>query len=184
MEGGNITYYSVPFKYEDRKSLLKIEGNFRVFRHDNKKGISYSLAIEIDDKNEEFFTKLGERMAELTYEQKGKIQKSFKPSDLELVKTTGNGKYKNVYARIYANKSGKVNCNLSECKEIDGVYKRKRIYVNELVDESFKGFCILRIYQVYIGSSKTITLSIEEIMVTDLSAKKSYFQEYESSDEN
>ena len=117
-----------------------------MFRHENKEGISYSLAIGIDDKNEEFFTKLGERMAELAYEQKGKIQKSFKPSDLELVKTTGNGKYKNVYARIYANKSGKVNCNLSERKEIDGVYKRKRIDVNELVDESFKGSCALRIY--------------------------------------
>ena len=46
------------------KSLLKIEGNFRVFRHENE-GINYSLAIGIDDKNEEFFTKLGERMAEL-----------------------------------------------------------------------------------------------------------------------
>ena len=54
-----------------------------MFRHENKKGISYSLAIGIDDKNEEFFTKLGERMAELTYEQKGKIPKSFKSSDLE-----------------------------------------------------------------------------------------------------
>ena len=71
-----------------------------MFRHGNKEGISYSLGIGIDDKNEEFFTKLGERMAELAYEQKGKIQKSFKPSDFELVKTTENGKYKNVYTRI------------------------------------------------------------------------------------
>ena len=55
---------------------------------------SYSLAIGIDDENEEFFTKLGERMAELAYEQKGKIPKSFKASDLELVKTTASGKYK------------------------------------------------------------------------------------------
>ena len=39
---------------------------------------------------------------------------------------------------------------------------------------------------MYTGSSKTITLSIEEIMVTDLITKKSYFDEYEeieSSDE-
>ena len=53
-------------------------------------------------------------MAELAYEQKGKIPKSFKPSDLDLVKTTASGKYKNVYARIYTSKFGKVNCNLSE----------------------------------------------------------------------
>ena len=92
-----------------------------MFRQENKEGISYSLAIGIDDKNEGFFTELGERMAELAYEQKDKIPKSFEPSDLELVNTTGNCKYKNVYARICANKSGKVNCNLSERKEIDGV---------------------------------------------------------------
>ena len=186
-KGENVTYYSVPFKYEDRKSLLKVEGNFRLFKHEKKEGISYSLAIGIDDENEEFFTKLGERMAELAYEQKGKIPKSFKPSDLELVKIAANGKYKNVYARIYTSKSGKVNCNLSERKDINGVYKRKRIDVNELADESFKGSCVLRIYRVYIGSSKTITLSVEEVMVTDLTTKKSYFDEYEeieSSDEN
>ena len=134
-KGGNVTYYSIPFEYEDGKSLLKIEGNFRLLKHENKEGISYSLAIGIDDENEEFFTKLRERMAELAYEQKGKIPKSFKPSDLELVKTTANGKYKNVYARTYASKSGKVNYNLLERKEVNGVYKRKRIDVNELVDE-------------------------------------------------
>ena len=145
-KGGNITYYSIPFEYEDRKSLLNVEGNFRVFRHENKEGISYSLAIGIDDENEEFFTKLEERMAELAYEHKSKIPKSFQPSDLKLVKTTASGKYRSMYARISMSKSGQVNCNLSECKEVNGVYNRKRIDVNELVDESFKGSCVFRIY--------------------------------------
>ena len=67
-KGGNITYYSIPFEYEDRKSLLKVESNFRVFEHENKEGIGYSLAIGIDGESEEFFTKLGERMAELAHE--------------------------------------------------------------------------------------------------------------------
>ena len=52
-KGGNVTYYSVPFEYENRKLLLKIECKFRLFKHD--KG-SYSLAIGIHDENEEFFT--------------------------------------------------------------------------------------------------------------------------------
>ena len=59
--------------------------------------------------------------------------------------------------------------------------------INDLVDESFRGSCVLKVYQVYIGSSKTIRLSIEEIMVNDRTTKKSYFDEYEeieSSDEN
>ena len=32
---------------------------------------------------------------------------------------------------------------------------------------------------MYVGSSKTITLSAEEIMATELNTKKSYFDEYE-----
>ena len=32
---------------------------------------------------------------------------------------------------------------------------------------------------MYTGSSKTITLSVEEVMVTDLTTKKSSFDEYE-----
>ena len=101
-----------------------------------------------------------------------------------MVRTTVNGKYKNVFARIYTNKSAKVNCDLSEHKEIYGVYKRKRIDVNELVDEFFKGFCVFRIYRVYVGTSKTIMLTVEEVMVTDLFAKRSYFDEFGSGDED
>ena len=117
-------------------------------------------------------------MAELANEQRRKIPKPFKASDFELVKTSG--KYKNVYARIYTSKSGKVECKLSERIKAGGTYKRKRIDINELIDETFKGFCVVRIYRAYVGSSKSITLSVEEIMVTDLSSKKFYFDEYES----
>ena len=174
-KGGNVTYYSVPFEYDDRKLLLKIECKFRLFK--NEKG-GYSLATGINDENEGFFTKLGERMAELTYEQRRKIPKPFKASDFELVKTSG--KYKNVYARIYTSKSGKVECKLSERIEAGGTHKRKRTGINELIDETFKGFCVIRIYRAYVGSSKSITLSVEEIVVTDLTSKRPYFDEYES----
>ena len=73
-KGGNVTYYSIPFECEDGKSLLKVEGNFRVFRHENKEGISYSMATGIDDENEEFFTKLRERMTELFMSKRVKLQ--------------------------------------------------------------------------------------------------------------
>ena len=96
-----------------------------------------------------------------------------------MVKSTSNGKYKNAYAKIYANKSGKVNCKGSEGKKVHEIYKKKRISTDNLVDESFKGSCLLRVYRAYVGSSKTITLSVEEIMVTDMATKKSYFDECE-----
>ena len=58
------------------------------------------------------------------------------------------------------------------------MFKRRKLKIGDLVD-SFKGSCILRVYQVYAGSSKTITLSVEEIMATELTLRKSYFDEYE-----
>ena len=85
-----------------------------------------------------------------------------------------------MYARIYTKKTtGKVNCRISECKKVKDVFKRRKIKIDSLVDTSFKGSCIVRVYQVYVGSSKTITLSVEEIMVTELTLKRSYFNEYE-----
>ena len=86
---------------------------------------------------------------------------------------------KNVYARIYTNSSGRVTCKLSERKKIKGVFKRRKLMIGDLIDESFKGSCVLRVYQVYVGTSKTIRLSVEETMVTELSTKRSYFDEYE-----
>ena len=106
--------------------------------------------------------------------------KSLKPSDLELIKTNANGKYKNVYSRIYTSKAtGKVSCRISGRKKVKGVFKRRKLKIDDLVDESFKGFCVTRVYQVYVGTSKTITLSVEEITATKLTLKESYFDEYE-----
>ena len=80
-----------------------------------------------------------------------------------------------------------VNCKISERKEVKGVFKRSKLRINDQVDESFKGSCVLKVYGVYVGSNKTITLSVEEIWATELTIKKLYFDEYEeieSSDES
>ena len=160
---------------------MKIEENFRVFKHVNAGRVNCSLPISVNDENEEFFSKLGRKIATLACENKGKTTKlkSLKPSDLELNKTTANGKYKNVYARIYTNSTGRVTCKLSERKKVKGVLKRRKLNIGDLIDESFEGSCVLRVYQVYVGTSKTITLSVEEIMATELNTKRSYFDEYE-----
>ena len=164
-----------PFEYNERDSIIKINGNLRVFKHVNAGRINYSLAISIDDENEEFFSELGCKIATLACENKDKFSRlnSLQPTDLELIKTSGDGKYKNVYARIYTNSTGKVSCRISECKKVKGVFKRRKLKIDDLVDESFKGSCIIRVYQVYVGSSKTIVLSVKEIMATKLTLKGS-----------
>ena len=53
-----------------------------------------------------------------------------------------------------------------------------------MVDENFRGSCILKVYQAYIGSSKSISLSVEEILVREVERKESYFaDESEDSEE-
>ena len=152
-KSGVFTYFAIPFDYDGEDPLIKIEGNFRVFKHVNAGRVNCSLAISINDENEKFFSELEQRKATLAYDNKSKTAKlkSLKPSDLELIKTTANGKYKNVYARIYTNSSGGVTCKISERKKVKGVFKRGKLKIGDLVDESFKGSCVLRVYQVYVG---------------------------------
>ena len=75
--------------------------------------------------------------------------KSIKPEDFELIRDNRSGR--SVYAKIYSKKSRKVKCRISQ-----GSYKNV-IRVEELVDEKFEGSCILRIYQAYNGSCKSIS---------------------------
>ena len=49
------------------------------------------------------------------------------------------------------------------------------IGVEELVDEKFEGSCILMIYQAFVGSCKSISLSVEEILARKIEIGKSYF---------
>ena len=58
------------------------------------------------------------------------------------------------------------------------------IGVEELVDEVFEGSCIRRIYQAYIGSCKSISLSVEETLAKKIGISESYLaDESDESDE-
>ena len=52
--------------------------------------------------------------------------------------------------------------------------------IEELVDESFEGSCILKLYHAYLGLNRSITLSIEEIFVKEIAAGRSYFNDSDS----
>ena len=58
--------------------------------------------------------------------------------------------------------------------------KRVPIPLEELNDESFEGSCILKLYQAYVGSTKSISLSVEEILVTNRETSSSYFNDEEN----
>ena len=86
------------------------------------------------------------------------------PENFELVKENKYGC--SVFAKIYLRKSGKVRCRISRSSH-----------------KNFRGSCILKVYQAYIGSSKSISLSVEEILVREVDRKESYFAD-ESDEES
>ena len=57
------------------------------------------------------------------------------------------------------------------------------INIEELVVENFEGSCILKLYHAYLGPTKSITLSVEEIFVLEMSSMESYFSESDTESE-
>ena len=101
--------------------------------------------------------------------------KRLNPDSFKLVKSSKHGQ--NVFTKIYSKASGKAKCKISELNESK---KRVPIPLEELIDESFEGFCILKLYQAYVGSTKSISLSVEEILVTNRETSSSYFDHEEN----
>ena len=58
------------------------------------------------------------------------------------------------------------------------------IPIEELVDENFEGSCILKLYHAYLGSAKSITLSVEEILVKKINNMESYLDGESDSEES
>ena len=172
----DFNYKSIKFAYNGGEiPPIRVDGNFRIFKFENKNGTIYSLAINCTGDNESFFRKLNSVLAN----QSCKILKdhTITPEDFELVKENKYGC--SVFTKIYLKISGKAKCRVSK-----GSYKNL-IEIDELVDENFSGSCILKVYQSYIGLSKSISPSVEEIPVKEVDSKESYFtDESDESDES
>ena len=159
----DFKYKSIKFAYDGEEAPPpRVDGNFIVFKFENKNGSTYSLVINCTGDNESFFRKLN---SALDTQRSCKILKDHTviPENFELVKENKYGC--SVFAKIYLKKSGKAKCRVSK-----GSYKNL-IEIDELVDENFSGRCILKVYQPYIGLSKSISLSVEEIPAKGLIVK-------------
>ena len=171
----DFKYKSITFAYDGEEvPPIRVDGNFRVFMLESKNGPVYSLAISCTGDNESFFKKLNSVLTN----QSCKIFKdhTVTPEEFELVKENKYGC--SVFTKNYLKKAGKTRCRISR-----GSYKNL-IGIDELIDENFRGSCILKIYQAYIGSSKSISLSVEEILVREVDRKESYFADERDSEEN
>ena len=173
-KAGEINYTSVKFEYNGgAMSPLRIDGKFRLFRFKNYRGDIYSLSIECNKENETFFRHLCDAVARESCRLVPKVNgKMLKPEDFDLVKDSKSGRA--VYAKIYSRKSGKAKCRISLGSP------NNTINIEELVDENFEGSCIVKLYHAYLGSTRSITLSVEEIFARGMETMESYFDESDS----
>ena len=152
---------------------LRIDGKFRLFRFKIPTGEIYLLSIRCDEKNKPFFEKLCDAVARVSCRLVKKVNcKRLKPDDFDLVKENKSGR--SIYPKVYCKKSGMAKSRISLGST------KNTINIDELVDENFKGSCVLKLYHAYLGVTKLITLSIEEIFVCEMSKMESYFSESES----
>ena len=175
---GEINYTSVKFSYDGGKiPLLRIYGKFRLFRFKNPRGDIYSLSIRCNEANESFFERLCKVVAHESCRLVPKVNgKKLKPEDLELVNDSKVGR--SVYAKIYVRKSGKAKC----CVSLKS--PKNTIPIDELVDENFEGSCIHKLYHAYLGLTKSIMLSVEELLVKEMDTMESYFDDETDSTES
>ena len=175
---GDINYTSVKFSYDGGKiPPLRVDGKFRLFRFKNSKGDIYSLSIKCNEKNERFFERLCKVVSREPCKLVSKVNgKKLRPKEFKLVKDSKVGR--NVYAKIYMRKSGKVKCHVSLKSP------KNMIQIDELVEENFEGSCILRLYHAYLGSTKSITLSAEEILIKEMDTMESYFDDETDSEDD
>ena len=154
-----------------------VDGKFKLFKFKNDKTDIYSLSIKCNEENERFFVRLCEVVAKESCRLVSKVNgRKLKPEEFELVKGCKVGR--NVYAKIYTRKSGKVKFRVSLKSPKD------TISIDELVEENLEGSCILRLYHAYLGSTKSITLSVEEILVKKMDIIESYFDDESDSEED
>ena len=148
-KAGNINYTSVKFDYNGptgprvtvrphggKSPPLKVDRKFKLFRFKNSKGDIYSLSIKYNEKNERFFERLCEVVNKESCRLVSKVNgQKLKPEEFELVKDSKVGR--NIYAKIYMRKSGKVKCRVSLKSPKD------TIPIDELVDETLRGLASL-----------------------------------------
>ena len=142
-------------------------------KFENKNGPAYYLVINCTGDNESFFRKLNSALAN----QSCKILKdhTVTPENFELVKENKYGC--SVFVKIHCNKSGKTKCRISK-----GSYTN-RIEIDELTEYTASSEVLIKVYQAYIGSSKSISLLVQEILAREVERKESYFAD-ESDEES
>ena len=167
---GEREFTSVKFSYDGSDvPVISVDGSFRLYDFNSDRKVTYSLVIKCGNNEDSF-----QNLCRVLSRESSKITNE--KQNFELVKDTKSGS-KVVYGKIYTKSNGKVKCRISlnSIKNLIGIEK--------LVDESFTGSCILKLYQCYISETNSISLSVQEIFTKRLERIESYLDDESESEE-
>ena len=161
---GEREFTSVRFSYDGSDvPAIRVDGSFRLFDFNNDGKVTYSLVIKCGNNEDSF-----QQLCRVLSRESSKIANE--KQNFELVKETKSGN-KMVYGKIYTESNGKVKCRIS----LNSI--KNLISIEKLVDESFTGSCILKLYQCYVGKTNSISLSFQEIFAERLEGIESYLDD-------
>ena len=129
------------------------------------------MAIKCNEESHSFFNNINSTIAT----QISRILK-YRTQDFKLVRENKYGS--TLFAKIYLKKSGKPSCLISKGKS------KEVIELDDLVDENFSGSCIIKVLHAFIGGTKSISISVEEILVRSMQRESYFTNESEDESEN
>ena len=145
---GEREFTSIRFSFNGSDvPAIRVDGSFRLFDFNSNGKVTYSLVIKCGN-NEDLFQKL----CRVLSRESSKITNE--KQNFGLVKETTSG--------------SKV-VSLNSIKNL--------ISIENLVDESSTGSCILKLYQCYIGEPNSISLAVQEIFAKRLEGIESYLDD-------
>ena len=153
--GENIRF--VKFLYNKKVPLIRVDGKFKIYKFLNEGNVSYSLSIDVGDKNFYEMHSVIERESSIMLSRN---------VDLKFIRETSLGN--SVFAKIYTTRGGKPKCRVSIGS------KKNIVDIDELVEETFHGTCVVELLSTSIGKTNSIVLAVREIFAREVEKMESY----------
>ena len=159
-----MKYTVVPFKYDGKEVLVKLdETSFKVYKNNKDGKLSYSIAASVDHHNKRFFTKL-----------ESKIRALISNPKIDLIKNRET-EYPTVSLKVYPKSDGTMNCTFRS--EVNGAMEKMNPSVLE--DTNFYGACVFKVADFFDGSIKSVRLYPKEFLVAKVEDDYSFFEDIE-----
>ena len=159
---GKFNYCMTQVLYDDKPFVIRERGKMKIFSFNKK---TFSVGLSIDEKNQDYFEKIEEKISNL-----------YDDLEIKLIKPTND--YLKIYAKLYA-----ANGNIYTPFRIVENGKKKSIDPKDFIGIPFQGQIALKIAKIYDGSCVSLICEAKEVLIEDVFTPPSVFDEYSDAEE-